>query len=146
MVETVLTGNVTSTPGTTSYANPVVHDRHGDCNLGLWGTPPGSSTYKTGTTGVENAIADATATSIYPNPAKTEIRVSLAQDIKADAQVEVVLSNMHGQVVSRLYKGVATGLTPATALQLPQVATGLYIVQVYSNDAMVHQQKLSIQQ
>lgn len=146
MVETILTGNVTSTPGTTSYANPVVHDRHGDCNLGLWGTPPGSSTYKTGTTGVENAIADATATSIYPNPAKTEIRVSLAQDIKADAQVEVVLSNMHGQVVSRLYKGIATGLTPATALQLPQVATGLYIVQVYSNDVMVHQQKLSIQQ
>lgn len=98
-------------------------------------------TYKT--TGIK--IIKASKTIISPNPATTSIKVVLSSAVQDNANVKVVLSNMHGQIVKELYNGEALAIGN-TSLSLPQVATGLYIVQVYSNGAMVHQQKLSIQQ
>ncbi len=116
-------------------------DYYGDCT-GIYFSPSGNPVYKqgNGVTRLQSA-----KTTIFPNPASNEINVSLASSINAEANVKVVLVNVQGQVVKELYNGkaVETGNHP---ISLPQVATGLYIVHVYSNGAMVHQQKLSIQQ
>lgn len=122
--------------------NNVVYHR-GDCygtsGYDTWNQP----VYKQGNVSVLSRKAP--VTTVFPNPATTEVNVSLAKDIADDATVKVVLSNMHGQVVKELYNGEALAIGN-TSLSLPQVATGLYIVQVFSNGAIVHQQKLSIQQ
>ena len=68
----------------------------------------------------------------------------MAGNIVPDAKVKVQLVNMQGQVVANLYNGTAANAN--AKMHLPDVATGLYIVQVYSNGTIVHQQKLSIQQ
>lgn len=102
-----------------------------------------NNSYKNGTTGVKSI--QTTMTKIYPNPAKDIIHISLSSGL-VKTNVSVVLTNLHGQVVKELYNGKADNLVKETTLSLPVVASGLYIVRVYSNGAMVHQQKLSIQQ
>lgn len=101
--------------------------------------------YKTGTTSVAAKRNAVSATKIYPNPANEEVRIDIAKEIADEAAVKVVLTNIHGQVISELYNGTAKG-TAGKSMRLPQVATGLYIIHVYSNNTMIHQQKLSIQQ
>lgn len=101
--------------------------------------------YKTGTTSVAAKRNVVSATKIYPNPANEEVRIDIAKEIADEAAVKVVLTNIHGQVISELYNGTAKG-TAGKSMRLPQVATGLYIIHVYSNNTMIHQQKLSIQQ
>ncbi|MBN8669319.1 MAG: T9SS type A sorting domain-containing protein [Chitinophagales bacterium] len=101
--------------------------------------------YKTGTTSVAAKRNVVSATKIYPNPANEEVRIDIAKEIADETAVKVVLTNIHGQVISELYNGTAKG-TAGKSMRLPQVATGLYIIHVYSNNTMIHQQKLSIQQ
>ncbi len=101
--------------------------------------------YKTGTTSVAAKRNVVSATKVYPNPANDEVSIDIAKEIADDAAVKVVLTNIHGQVISELYNGNTKG-TAGKKMKLPQVATGLYIIHVYSNNTMIHQQKLSIQQ
>lgn len=145
MTEIVVAGNVRSTPGTTAYVDPVVHNRYGDClGSSSFSNPPGSPVFKQTPTGVTPVTA-ATVTSVRPNPAKEEVFITLARNIEAGAAVKVVLVNLQGQLVGNLYEGNAASLSPATRLQLPQLPAGLYLLQVYSNKVVVHQQKLGIQ-
>ncbi len=101
--------------------------------------------YKTGTTSVAAKRNVVSATKVYPNPANDEVSIDIAKEIADDAAVKVVLTNIHGQIISELYNGNTKG-TAGKKMKLPQVATGLYIIHVYSNNTMIHQQKLSIQQ
>lgn len=101
--------------------------------------------YKTGTTSVAAKRNVVSTTKVYPNPANEEIRIDIAKEIADEASVKVVLTNIQGQIVGELYNGTAKGTT-GKSMRLPQVATGLYIIHVYSNNTMIHQQKLSIQQ
>lgn len=134
LVRTDVLADIThlNSPYTPASVTPTYY---GDCYSWL---------YKNGTTAVKQAVTKAFTTTIYPNPAKDEIQVQLAGNIVPDAKVKVQLVNMQGQVVANLYNGTAANAN--AKMHLPDVATGLYIVQVYSNGTIVHQQKLSIQQ
>jgi hypothetical protein len=104
------------------------------------------TTYKTGaTTGVAVNEAFADATRIYPNPASTQVTVALAQHIADEAGIEIVLLNVMGQQVGRLYKGSAALLRSSNTLPLPLVAAGMYTLQVYEGRTLLHHQKLAIQ-
>ncbi len=111
------------------------YNADGDCNYFRPDHPTGLSAQQKATG----------KTTIAPNPATDEISVTLASDIAKDAKVQVVLHNMMGQVVGKLYEGSAAKLTTASKLHLPAVASGMYTVQVISNGKTVHQQKLAIQ-
>ncbi|RYD59038.1 MAG: T9SS type A sorting domain-containing protein [Sphingobacteriales bacterium] len=82
-------------------------------------------------------------TQVYPNPATTEVSVVLPKNKNNTSDVKVLLVNVQGQVVATLFNGKADGLK--SALQLPDVATGLYIIQVHADGHMIYQQKLSVQ-
>ncbi|MBL7683806.1 MAG: T9SS type A sorting domain-containing protein [Flavipsychrobacter sp.] len=125
--------------------NNAQYDKYGDCTGG-YHSQSGNPVFKTGTTGVSGIRLQNAATRVYPNPAKDAVYLQLSANIATEANIKVILTNVHGQAVKELYNGLAENLGVETALQLPQVATGLYIVQVFSNGAIVHQQKLSIQQ
>ncbi|HLO71812.1 MAG TPA: T9SS type A sorting domain-containing protein [Flavipsychrobacter sp.] len=128
----------TNTP--TIYNN-ALYDKFGDCT-GLQHSPDNSPVYRT-STGIRLQNAK---TTIFPNPASDALHIQLASDIATDVNVKIVLSTIQGQVVKELYNGTAEALSAEYNMSLPAVASGLYVVQVYSNNKVVHQQKLSIQQ
>lgn len=128
----------TNTP---AIYNNALYDKFGDCT-GLQHSPSGDPVYRTaGGVRLQNA-----KTTIFPNPASDALHIQLASDIATDATVKIVLSTIQGQVVKELYNGSAETLSAEYNMSLPVVASGLYVVQVYSNNKVVHQQKLSIQQ
>lgn len=86
-----------------------------------------------------NAIAK-----IYPNPASDNIYVQIAGEVKGTVNVRMM--NIYGQAVGELYNGDAGGLRQKNNLSLPAVAPGLYMVQVFANGQMVHQERLSVHQ
>ncbi len=111
-----------------------------DCAAG------GGPYYKNGTTGIAEEHLRTNKTTIYPNPARRELHISLANSIDDMADIKVVMTNIYGQTVAELYNGTASGLIGSKALVLPQVANGLYTIQVVANSRLVHHEKLSIQQ
>jgi|GEM_PF-7072904 len=128
------------TNGATSYNN-AQYDKYGDCT-GRQHSPSGDPVYKTaGGIRLQNA-----KTTIFPNPASDALHIQLASDIATDSKVKIVLSTIQGQVVKELYNGTAEMLSAEYNMAIPAVASGLYVVQVYSNNKIVHQQKLTIQQ
>lgn len=121
--------------------NNAEYEKYGDCTGGH-NSPSGNPVYRTaGGIRLQNA-----KTTIFPNPASDALHIQLASDIATDANVKIVLSTIQGQVVKELYNGTAEMLSAEYNMSLPAVASGLYVVQVYSNNKVVHQQKLSIQQ
>lgn len=108
----------------------------GDCNWSL------GDTYKP--TSAQILAAKTGKNVVYPNPATNELHVALAQS-NGNTNVEVNLVNMYGQTVSQLYTGTA-GTLGTTTLRLPDVAAGIYMVQIVSNGKMLHTEKLMIQQ
>lgn len=103
-----------------------------------------SNPYAYKPTGVEN-IANSNEFKLYPNPATSEVHVSLANSVSKDAKVSVVLMNMYGQSVGSLYSGKASNLNANTTLQLPDVATGIYMVQIIVDGQLAHTEKLVIE-
>ena len=83
---------------------------------------------------------------IYPNPANQAIKIYLGTGVASDNAVKITLMNMYGQVMTELYNGGAFELKVNNSLQLPSVAAGVYIVQVYVNDVPTHTERLTIQQ
>lgn len=95
-------------------------------------------------TGVDN-ITNSNEFKLYPNPATSEVHVSLANSVSKDAKVSIVLMNMYGQTVGTLYSGKASNLNANTTLHLPSVATGIYTVQIIVDGQMSHAEKLVIE-
>lgn len=83
-----------------------------------------------------------TKTRLYPNPATNKITLELAEEVAKDAKVRVVLQNVLGQEVSLLYSGITVR---KLALKLPELAQGVYVVQVLANDDVVLKEKLIIE-
>lgn len=104
----------------------------------------GAQPYEYKPTGVDN-IANSNEFKLYPNPATSEVHVSLANSVSKDAKVSVVLMNMYGQTVGTLYSGKASNLNANTTLHLPSVATGIYTVQIIVDGQMSHAEKLVIE-
>lgn len=84
-------------------------------------------------------------TTIYPNPANTDINVMLDKNITGSDKIKLQLVNMYGQVVADLYEGSAAQLNSNAKLQLPGVAAGLYNVQIFVNNRIKETIKLTIQ-
>lgn len=111
----------------------------GDC----WGVHSTDPAYKP--TKLIN-VTEVGTFQIYPNPAQDQINMVLKTDMEADALVNINLVNMQGQLVKELYNGTAGDLQQTHTMQLPQIANGLYWVQVYSNGQPIYTEKLSIEQ
>jgi hypothetical protein len=101
--------------------------------------------YKGGSTLVKQQRKYASS-SVYPNPATDYIQISLAKNLPDDAHVKITLFDVTGRQVANLYEGDARGLNNLNRLPLPQVASGLYLVNIIGNDKMLLRQKLSIRQ
>ncbi len=95
------------------------------------------------TTGVQEFTNRSAETKIYPNPAKDQVKILLANNIAGNTNIFVTLSNVYGQIVARLYNGDASGLD--SYLQLPNLTMGVYMIQVFADGKPIHQQRLSIQ-
>lgn len=149
-IETGLTVSV-ATPTTAidaeeSYLVDEYPAWYGDCHFEDMSHPsyPTWQGYKPGKPTAINSITNNKLTTVYPNPANTVVHVQPADDVTGD--IKVVLVNMFGQHISTMYDGKAEKINANVSLQLPQVATGLYMVQIYNNGQRIHNEKLSIQQ
>ncbi|HAD12163.1 MAG TPA: hypothetical protein DCF33_06960 [Saprospirales bacterium] len=76
---------------------------------------------------------------LFPNPAQTEVQISLQQPAMADCQITVF--NLTGQIVAT--QSVSEGSMTAR-LSVAHFANGCYIVSLSENGRQVYQQKLSI--
>ncbi len=86
-------------------------------------------------------IAERRALKLYPNPANNHINLELDRtDIEF---IEVSLSDQTGRVVANLFKGAYAAYTGQ--LSLPEVAPGLYLLTVRTDDQKPLQFKLIIQ-
>ncbi len=124
-----------------SNSNPVTEapDELGDCNL--------EGVYKPGKKAtLISKLSEQPGMRIYPNPANQAIKIYLGTGVASDNAVKITLMNMYGQVMTELYNGGAFELKVNNSLQLPSVAAGVYIVQVYVNDVPTHTERLTIQQ
>lgn len=83
-------------------------------------------------------------TTLHPNPANNELNIRLEGAISGET--EVLLVNVYGQKLAVLYKGGAEELKTTKKLQLPQLPTGIYMVQVFNKGQRTYSGKLKIQQ
>lgn len=137
-------GNV-MTDNTGTLTHEVIIEAMADINTVDYPWTSTTCDYSNGdykTTGVPELVAG-NEVKIYPNPAQTELHVALPAHIADDAAITVTLANIYGQRVASLYNGKAVNIK---ILQLPNVATGVYMVEVRNNGHILHQQKLVIQQ
>jgi Secretion system C-terminal sorting domain len=114
---------VTSNAGL-QQLSPVVH-RYISAVLDFGGVFKNSSGSVNGIS--ENAIASATNSYIYPNPARGN--TTLAIDLKNNANVEVTLTNMVGQVLKSTKKVAYTGSNNID-VDVNGLAKGIYMVNV----------------
>lgn len=82
--------------------------------------------------------------SIFPNPAYSYIQVNMSGTIEPGTPAIVELWNIYGQRITELYDGPADYIT-GTQMTLPDVATGMYMIKVYTNGKLQSQHKLSIE-
>jgi hypothetical protein len=110
---------------------------NGDCS----NTQGLGSVYKS--TNIHN-VSKEKAVILYPNPASTSVNVMLGTSIDPNSNVKIELVNMQGQLIKTLFDGTASALDLNHTLQLPHVAQGLYMVNIYANGKREHIQKLNI--
>ena len=84
--------------------------------------------------------ADGSVVSIYPNPATDRLNVDVSID--KVAQMEVRLLDMSGRVVKSLMQQTQKGMNNVT-LDLSDIASGVYGVQIYENNALIHTGKVN---
>lgn len=102
------------------------------------------SDYKNPALGVAGTPTESKS-AIFPNPASGYIHVTLADNIQGATELEVTLVNTNGQQVAKLYTGSAADLRNKNKLLLPEVAKGMYHVQVAGGNKILFTEKLSIQ-
>lgn len=78
--------------------------------------------------GIANFKGRSAGFSLYPNPAKGMVRVSLDPRWNDQATITIELFDGTGRLVSRLYEGTAGKLRWNGELHLPEAAAGLYSV------------------
>ncbi len=84
--------------------------------------------------------ADGSVVSIYPNPATDKLNIDVAID--KVTQMEVRLLDMSGRVVKSAVRRTAKGVNNIT-LSLSDVAAGVYGVQIYDNNTLIHNSKVN---
>jgi len=84
--------------------------------------------------------ADGSVVSIYPNPVSENLNVDVATD--KVAQMEVRLLDMTGKVVKSVLQQTQKGMNNVT-LDLSDLADGVYGVQIYENNTLVHSSKVN---
>ncbi len=84
--------------------------------------------------------SDGSIVSIYPNPATDKLNVDLTSD--KVSQLEVRLMDMSGRVVKSVMQQTDKGLTNVT-LNLSDIASGVYNVQIIENNRLIHNSKVS---
>ena len=89
-------------------------------------------------------IKDDARTVVYPNPAGTEVFIEVAKNMNMAEEVQVVLLNMYGKECGRLYQGKPDGLGANHPIQLPAVANGVYMIQMYGGGKLLLNEKLNI--
>ncbi len=83
--------------------------------------------------------ADGSVVSVYPNPAKDIVNIDLSTD--KISQTEIKLLDMSGRVVKSILAKTIKGLNHLT-LDIAEVATGVYGVQIYENNKLTHNTKI----
>jgi hypothetical protein len=86
--------------------------------------------------------ADGSIVSIYPNPATDKLNVDVS--ISKVAQLEVRLLDMSGRVIKSTLQQTVKGMNNVT-LDLSDIATGVYGVQIYQNNNLIHTSKVNKQ-
>ncbi len=87
------------------------------------------------TAGVTTITGKPVTASLSPNPATDYIQVQLSSDATEDKQLDIKLIDVTGKQIGVLYSGHSNAL-PAR-LNLPQLAPGLYFVNIqYGNDKL----------
>ncbi|RYD54808.1 MAG: T9SS type A sorting domain-containing protein [Sphingobacteriales bacterium] len=96
--------------------------------------------------GIQDNTKDADmGAELYPNPAAGYVNLKLNGEVDGAMAVRVEMSNILGQGVHTLYSGNATGIaTGGQRLELPAVTPGVYMVRVFANGRLLHQQRLSV--
>lgn len=118
---------------TCSASNYDITDDH--CNAG-------NIVYKP--SGVDKVEKQAGKTIIYPNPASNDVSIALDKNIADKSTVKLVLINTLGQTAGILYEGSAARLNSSNKLQLPNVASGIYHVQVLVDNKLSQTIKLTV--
>jgi hypothetical protein len=83
--------------------------------------------------------ADGSVVSIYPNPARDILNIDLTSN--QVVQTEIKLLDMSGRVVKSILSQSQKGLNHIT-LDLSDIATGVYGVQVFENNKLTHVSKV----
>ena len=86
--------------------------------------------------------ADGSIVTIYPNPATDKLNVDVSTD--KVTQMEVRLVDMSGRVVKSVMQQTQKGMNNVT-LSLTDIASGVYSVQIYENNALIHTSKVNKQ-
>jgi len=88
------------------------------------------------------SFAGLTEASVYPNPASTQLTVSL-KNIKAK-QLSVVLYSQNGNAILQKNYPAQTGNTSININGMNQFSNGLYIIKISDGNEIVLQQKIII--
>lgn len=86
--------------------------------------------------------ADGSIVSIYPNPATDKLSIDVSTD--KVAQMEVRLLDMSGRVIQSVMQQTQKGMNNVS-LNLSDIAVGVYGVQVYENNKLIHTTKVNKQ-
>ncbi len=84
--------------------------------------------------------ANGSIVSIYPNPATDKLNVDVSTD--KVSQLEVRLLDMSGRVVKSVMRQTDKGMNNVT-LDLDNIASGVYGVQILENNALIHTSKVN---
>ena len=92
---------------------------------------------------VEQAVSTLDyAVTVYPNPTRENLSIELAAQ---QTQVTVVkLYDLSGRLVQQMQTQIEAGIQTIT-MNISELSSGLYTVQVFANDQMVHTSKISKQ-
>lgn len=83
--------------------------------------------------------ADGSVVSVYPNPAKDIVNVDISKN--EASQTEIKLLDMSGRVVKSILAQTVKGMNHIT-LDISEVASGVYGVQIFENNTMTHNTKI----
>jgi hypothetical protein len=79
---------------------------------------------------------------MYPNPSKGSMTIEIGESVARDSSMVVRIKNMLGQDVGILYSGSSFS---KKTFKLPDVATGIYLIEIYSGDKVIYKENLSVQ-
>lgn len=91
------------------------------------------------------ASVDEARFDIFPNPTQSFVNVKMNGQVKGDANISISLYSVMGQKVAELYTGKANDLVSGRKLNIPSLASGVYVLTITSDGADVHTERITIQ-